>query len=998
MELAETIVIKSEYSALLLNDYCTRQYGEGSFDSNYPETWKYYLNISGEYFSEDTVMTISSLDTMQEITFSKANLNLHPATKSAYQYGTRYYRELVLRYPENEQLILGILYPCDIQTAIEADDFTVLSYPPHLVEENEASLIENINIWLAKYNHLWNNKQFTFTDVYYGHACVGVMYLQLPPLIINLRLKACRTNEVHSYHIREYLASHGMLDEYLSRMTNKQALFFYRNINYIERNNGKVEIFEWLMEKIMTDRGLPLSEYTMRHDISTHSTDLEPTVMFRRRLLNTEVATFQDVDNYATLDTILTKEIELAKGNEEYIFYNKADIRRSFQRTLSATIATKVLESAVTDLTDAVPYTLHHALLNHWMYYSQKNLYTAYLLVKDPRTGIDFTIGARDAYMYFLYAFAKSIGITLTKIPPLYCERVQRDPIPDTTDLMKVVDSKYISVEEADFVKSFNPVIGTMTTAGTFISTVEAIHDASMKQSNYVANKEHMYTRGLAHALISRIYKDELVQTVDQGMAYEEWMDNAGLGYADFTEKDWYDLSLNLYEQATGRPMNVTEGVNGLQKAMVGLFEKLSSYSIQFITDINKTAVKVVNWAAVRVGDMKGAGKAFYEIQLYFMKLLRHAYRIHAKYAVEIPADSVKLIGFMGEQNVGSLEIPFETQLMNNPNARAIVNIGSTGLLSYEGFAETIIDIGTTKHFEAYYALTDAEKLSYKNVFDNCMQEPFYPTQVDMNDLILTNNINGFVYQQTSYRALNAFQYYYVPRVTYYFSNINEEATLDGFYINYGDTDAGAIIYNGGSITVPGIKYLTGSAVDVTTLSMDYSGSWAYSTLFEPTLATDEQVELTFNLIVDTAEVAFSDVHYSGGLAGFINTAGSVPMDIADIRDSTTLNLVALDEEATLDGFQPTTFKFDYQFVNALVSDTIDTDFNAVLDIGTLPDSFTNTAGTVVYTLENTASVYTLNTFENTTEVFNLTVNNLVAVSTLPDFVNTSDVATIVVT
>ena len=50
MELAETIVIKSEYSARLLNDYCTRQYGEGSFDSNDPETWKYFLNISGEYF------------------------------------------------------------------------------------------------------------------------------------------------------------------------------------------------------------------------------------------------------------------------------------------------------------------------------------------------------------------------------------------------------------------------------------------------------------------------------------------------------------------------------------------------------------------------------------------------------------------------------------------------------------------------------------------------------------------------------------------------------------------------------------------------------------------------------------------------------------------------------------------------------------------------------------------------------------------------------------
>ena len=63
MELAETIVIKSEYSALQLNVYCTRLYGEGSFDSNNPQTWKYYLNISGEYHPNDTVITYRDWET-----------------------------------------------------------------------------------------------------------------------------------------------------------------------------------------------------------------------------------------------------------------------------------------------------------------------------------------------------------------------------------------------------------------------------------------------------------------------------------------------------------------------------------------------------------------------------------------------------------------------------------------------------------------------------------------------------------------------------------------------------------------------------------------------------------------------------------------------------------------------------------------------------------------------------------------------------------------------
>lgn len=1014
MALAETIVIKSEYSASLLNKYCEIQYGADSFDSNNPQTWKYYLNISGQYHPEDEVITVVSLDTLSPIVFTKDNLALHPSTRAAYQYNTRYYRELLLLYPQHEQLILGILYPCDIDKAIAAKDFSVLAYPPHLVEENETTLISQIDHWLDNYEFLWNNKQFNLVDAYYPHACVGVMYLQLPGLITNLRLKACKTTEAHSYHVREYLASHGMLDEYLSRMTHKQALFFYRNINYIERNSGSTETFDWLLEKIMTDRGLPLAEYAMKHDISQMPIATMPQVTFRRRLLNTEVASAQEVDNYASLDVILSKESRLAKGNAEYIVYNRESIRTAFQNTLSATIGTKLLESAMVDYTDAVPYTLHHAALNHWMYYSQKGQYTTTFSVRNPKTGVNFLITAQDAYMYYLYAFSKSIGITLTKLPGLLCERIQRDPLPDTADLMKVVDTKYMHESEATYLLGLNPLATPIGSAVAFKQFVEQVHDAAMTQSNYVAGKEHMYTRGLAHAMISRIYKDEYITVPNQDASYTEWMDDRELDYSDFSQKDWYELSVNLYEAATGLPLNLTESTGALQKAMVSLFEKLSSYSIQFVTDINATSVKVVNWAAVRVGDIKGSGKSFYEIQLHLVRIFKAAFTLHAQYAVEIPGMVIELKTNTVPTNLGYEEFPWETVIVDK--RRAALDLGYSGLLPFGNTVETG-KLEDTKHFDAYFSLTDSERSSYKNVFDVCHQEPFFPTQINIEDLILTNNANGFQYQKSTVKYLDAFKYFYAPAVTYYFTNIDTEYTLSGFYANHNPIDAGAITYNGGVLTVPGMNYIHQIPIEITTDSMEFSGGWTSAMVFEGELETDFRRNLSpLHTLIDKKTIDFTTLVYKKSLSALINRTSAVPVEFDSSHDAADLDFQSLHAKTVLSPFKATTLTHNLDFVNTLTTSnlsklqslketySLSTFSNVTTKVTT---GFNSTVASHHFVLTNSHSVRSLDftyltsagkyslLFRNTSVVFNITFNNTSAVHHPSALRNTFDIRNI---
>ena len=163
LDLSKTMVIKVEAVADSINERLKATYGN-VFDVDDKRTWKYYLNLSGQYHSTDKKIYVTSLDTLQTIEFSRDTLAIHRATAKAYEYGTRYYRELLSQYPEYEQFILGALYPVNIEQAINAEDFTVIGYPINLIEDNEVSLIDNINKWLYGFKERWYNRQFNLTD------------------------------------------------------------------------------------------------------------------------------------------------------------------------------------------------------------------------------------------------------------------------------------------------------------------------------------------------------------------------------------------------------------------------------------------------------------------------------------------------------------------------------------------------------------------------------------------------------------------------------------------------------------------------------------------------------------------------------------------------------------------------------------------------------------------------------------------------------------------
>ena len=211
VRLAATLVVKDEATCNHINNRLS--YFGYQIDEGRHETWKYYLNLAGKYHASDKMMTVTSMDTQEEIEFTVENMDIHRATWREYQYGSRYYKELITKYPNQKMLILGILNPVNIDTAIAAPDHSILYYDRTLVESRETNLIPKLQDWINGQFIRWANEDYRINNSLFIAARLAIIGMGTPSQIKSIRLENAKTNMAHSYHIRRYLASFGPLDQ-----------------------------------------------------------------------------------------------------------------------------------------------------------------------------------------------------------------------------------------------------------------------------------------------------------------------------------------------------------------------------------------------------------------------------------------------------------------------------------------------------------------------------------------------------------------------------------------------------------------------------------------------------------------------------------------------------------------------------------------------------------------------------------------------------------------
>lgn len=901
-DLASTIVIKSEHTAEVLNDYVRLQYGEGSVSTD-KSTWKYYRNICGLYHEKDKIIIITSLDDKTLINFEANVLKNNPVTREAYSYGSKYYKDLIAKYPQEELFIIGCLYPADMNTAIDANDGKVLSYPKHLLEEQEVSLIKNIENWIYHYKIRWDNKQFNVSDSLYSAANLGIMYLNLIPLIINLRLKACKTNEAHSFHIRQYLASHGMLHSYIDDLNLKQILFLYRNIAYIERNSGKKEILNLLIEKFFTDIDLPVAELVMRHDVRNISTELYPRINFRRKELNSPYSSLIKNKSGLSFENLLFKEDQLAIGNSEYILSNKDRIKKKLQNSLSNVVATKVLESSAVNVSNNDRYVLTEIQMNHWLYLSSNNLFTADVSFKETRTNADINLSAFESYVYWIYLFCKSISNLTTKellntpIPNITVYRVIRLDVVTKQFLYEIIDPKYLDTEFCDNILNSQYIIDTnkpITSLKRFSEVCEDIYRVSNQQFKLLSTRENHFSRGLAHGMLSRLYQDVninisrvLTDRYNKNcITFGDFLNIKRIPTPDYSTEECVSMYSKIFELTTGYTYNIIDPASRIQNVMVSIVKQLSSYSIQFLSETSKTSIRNINWSTIRLGDTKIRGIDLVEFPSLAI-LPRSSKTIEkTQFQIDTRPPLVNTIVGVVTSNKETLNIEVKPRINKvfSLFTKHIVRFG-TIIINHDIF----LNPGTpapVKKFDSYKefdTLTPDQQLQIKDVYFD-----FNPVDVNRGKIKLANVILGDILNTVTYFRLDK---YNLKSFTYQFINPAIEGGLKVMI----DVQLSLFKSNLGTNTLPGYRLF--NADNVSNYMKLFGGFKAingFSPIGKETVITSNALEnilefgysLDINYTIDTPTI-FSGFNYVfdtadiGYLQPFMNTRTPTYPDVS---------------------------------------------------------------------------------------------------------------------
>lgn len=878
IELASTIVIKSERSADVINNRITELYGTepDPFDKT---TWKYYLNISGQYHPTDPIIEITSLDDLSKITFDRQTLINHPATLDAYKYNSRYYRELITNYPDMQQFIIGCLHPADINKAIDSEDGTVLAYPEYLVEENEENLIFNIEHWIKNYKFRWDNKQFNEAHDLYAAANLGIMYLHLIPLILNLRLQACKTREAHSFHVRQYLASHGYLDQYLDHLNLKQRLFLYRNICFIERNAGKNKILNWLIDRLLTERNIPISEYTMRHDTSYLESTYYSNTSFRRRSITDVFSQTTKARPTINLDELLNKEKLLTVGNPEYIADTQTQIDKKFKNSLSSVVLTKDLESSIVDYSDSETYTLTEIKLGHWLRNSSENLYTAVISFKDPVTSVDRSLNAFDSYVFWFYCYCKSMGINLDKIPKLRVFRSTRIETQTVDDLRQLVNNETVPDDLIQLLIDTKVAQLPDISVEAFGDLVKDVYFAHKAQTIYLANEQNHGKRGQMQAIVDNLYETKEIDTLEiindrEGVyynSYDQWLAAKGIVMTNYDTAMYEALHLEIFKNATGGDFYTKTQLSELQKAMTAILTQLSSYSIQILTEINSRTIRKIGWPAIRVDDLKTKQIAHHEAEIintYVTNVVSQENEDIIVPVMPIGIDPKTDVSVTADQEI---DIPVKVRPGKVETIKNyIIRLGTIMVNQTFVNPDESTNILAFPQYESFNDLTEQEQWSIKDVWQNLFVPDPSEGKIDLNLLLMKNYLPGFKTFIINKPKTDSFIYKFIPNQTYarirtlltgqleaMLPNLGENV-LNAYNYFAGDSDGNLFKLFAGTAPANAFKYFA-NKVTASTTYMDTNLQFGVS--LDAFIYTKDEVSINA-FIYDNEEISLTDMEY----------------------------------------------------------------------------------------------------------------------------------------
>lgn len=662
-DLARTLIVNHRQAAMIMNVYVAAK--GYPVDFTQPSTWKYYLNLAGQYHDVDldeisllnkgvspyilikTASDHGPVDTpLQRSLFEPPTGDVSLANE--YQATDVYFQELVNKYPQYELLIRGIRYPIPLAVSTRALDGEILFCGGYyrtylapegegfiftkraidglndtvLIEPQERQFITQLQDWITAFFVRWYNKDYDQTDDMHFAVLIAMLYAHIPAAILNIRLAAAHTPEAHSYHITAFLEDHGYLGKYVPDLGTREVLWLYRNIRYIYENLGKSETFQLMLDNLVTPSGITLYGYSIRHDLGDQPENFEPNPLMLRETIN-----FQGIGSgrgKLTVRDILDREISLARDNGQFIPQLTNEIEDNIRTSQGNRYPIKYIESVMTDITDRTAYPLSKVLINHWLFCATRGLYGGSIFVTHPVTGDRINLTLLNALILMFYCFNRGYANEdMEYIPTINALFVPRSNvykpagfpgIPTNSDIYKKVSSSRVSADTLQTLKGhFTPVYVHSSTDAFFRNCVDIQKEMTRKYF-VVAKEEDFRHRGhLAMAMSMHYWLNVPCAMASTPTLYSDWLLENGISTTAMTQRDFADLGIQLLKQGTGVRETQNKKLQRLQTAVMEILKQLTSYSVQYRYSINDNAAITTNTSSLRLSNwrVKGHSKVF---------------------------------------------------------------------------------------------------------------------------------------------------------------------------------------------------------------------------------------------------------------------------------------------------------------------------------------------------------------------------------------------------
>jgi len=678
INLTKSISIVNAKEAHLYNEYIETNYPTFAVDKANKNSWRYYLHLSGQMHPVDKPITLTSVDNGEIITLDRATIRLHRITREELLKFDLFYKELIDRFPEQELYIKAIIAtstPVPIQDLISLEDYTIVSYNANLIEENEDDLLQQLQQRIQNYKNVFLIPYYAMSDNLFLASQYHILYTFIFKTILALRLKNAKTLKAHSYHILNYLSSHHYLDKYYHHLSKKQALFLYRNLLYLNNHSGRNDIFKLLIEKLFTERNISVVNY-VHSQSNTLDSENYTEYKFKQKLLNDSNLVY--AYNDFTLDDIKEKEFSLAPSNAKELTYNLDKIDYKFKNSLFNTLLTKDLETIIVDNTDTVRYKLIPTLIDYWAYLLKTNKMSYLVTVLDPVANKELRLNTTDLFKLFTIVLYKLNNQEIDQFPPYTVQRVFKPALPLTEELLAAFYRKYYWFKDTiNEIKHNIPAYNNTITSFQFQQFVSSIYQLNIALWTFLTNLDDKDTNGQFELLIDRLHTSDTYTFDDE--TPEFFLKRIGLeNLFNYDETSLSTLSFSILNNVYDNRLSFLNKYKYIQQAMIEVFKKFNSYTVQIIDTYTSTTPLLVGTKDRRVVVNEDAHTKLYFYNAQTLNL-EMQYKIKEKKELEFNTSVQAHSGYFSSVNVPialtnkiesrdirKIDIHFRNNIVNN--------------------------------------------------------------------------------------------------------------------------------------------------------------------------------------------------------------------------------------------------------------------------------------------------------------------------------------------